>query len=439
MTPASQRVPSERPAPGSARRPLLVKKFGGTSVASIERIRRAARLAVKSQRAGNDVVVAVSAMSGETDRLLSLAHQVLPLPDVRELDVIVATGEQVSVALTAMAIQAEGGQAWSLLGHQLPLLTDSAFTRARIQRVEPGPIRKALGRGQIAVVAGFQGVDASQNITTLGRGGSDTTAVALAAALGASVCEIYTDVDGIYTADPRVCPSGQKLSSIPYEEMLELASLGAKVLQVRSVEIAMKYGVPVHVRSSFTEEEGTWVVDREQVLEAKMLTGLACASGQVRIELIGVASQPALVAELTGLLAELNVCVDMLCHARGASEGVHADIAFILPETELRRAHSCLEQLVVSLGGGEMRVSRGLAKVSLVGIGIRSDPGIAAHLCRSLAQQGISVSGLAVNELRISCLVDQGVADQAVCVLHDAFDLSPPGSARDGARSERAT
>ncbi|XXT22654.1 aspartate kinase [Sorangium sp. So ce429] len=434
MNPSSERI---RPSGGY--RPLLVKKFGGTSVASIERMRNVARIALESQRAGNDVVVVVSAMSGETDRLLSLAHEVLPIPDGRELDVIVSTGEQVSVALTALAIHAEGGKACSFLGHQLPVLTDSAFTKARIQGVNDGPIRKALARAQIAVIAGFQGVDDARNITTLGRGGSDTTAVAMAAALGAHVCEIYTDVDGVYTADPRVCPAGRKLHSIPYEEMLELASLGAKVLQVRSVEIAMKYQVPVHLRSSFTNEEGTWVVDRERALEGKALMGLACATDQVRVELVGVACRPDLIAEVTGILAELNVCVDMLCHPAGKSEESRVDIAFTLPAVELRRARQLLEQFVASAGNGKMRTSGGLAKVSLVGIGIRSHPGIAAHLCRSLTQHGIGVSGLAVNELRISCLVDEKMADKAINVLHEAFKLAPASErprAADGEASQ---
>lgn len=411
-------------------RPLLVQKFGGTSVGSIERIRTTARRVIESQREGNDVVVVVSAMSGETDRLLGLARQILPLPNVRELDVIVATGEQVSVGLTAMAIQAQGGQACSLLGHQLPLLTDSAFTRARIHRVEQGPIREALARGQIAVVAGFQGVDASRNITTLGRGGSDTTAVALAAALGADVCEIYTDVEGIYTADPRVCPSGRKLTCISYEDMLELASLGAKVLQVRSVEIAMKYQVPVHVRSSFIEEEGTLVVDRERIFEARALTGLACTRGQVRIELIGMECHPGLVAELTGALAELNICADMLGHSGVIQAGTRADIAFTLSEEDLVRIRGYLKNLMTTPGAGELRVTGDLAKVSMVGIGIRSDPAIAARLCRTLTQHGIVVSGLAVNELRISCLVNESVMDQTVRILHEAFGFAPASEAQ---------
>ncbi|WP_245678359.1 aspartate kinase [Chondromyces crocatus] len=406
-----------------ARRRLLVKKFGGSSVADVERIRRVAQISLESQRAGDDVVVVVSAMSGETDRLLSLAHKLAPLPDCRELDVMIATGEQVSVALTAMAIHAAGGHARSVLGHQVPVLTDSSFTKARVLWVEEGPLREALGHGQIPVVAGFQGVDASQNITTLGRGGSDTSAVALAAALGADVCEIYTDVDGVYTADPRVCPTGRKLRSIAYEDMIELASLGAKVLQVRSVEIAMKYDVSVHVRSSFTDEEGTWIVNRERALEGKVLTGLACARGQARVELVGVEQQPELVMALASLLAELNVSVDMLCHARGVQADTTTNIAFTIPEVDLLRARQRLDPLVASLKTGELRISEGLARVSLVGIGIRSDPSIPARLYRALTQEGIVVSGLVVTELRISCLVDEAVSDKAVCILHEAFGL----------------
>jgi aspartate kinase len=419
--------PTETPLTGGLepgqRRPLLVKKFGGTSVAGIERIRNIARLALESQRAGHDVVVVTSAMSGETDRLLGLAHQVLPLPDTRELDVLASTGEQVSVALTAMAIHAEGGKATSLLGYQLPVLTDSAFTRARIHRVEHGPIRRALERGHIVVVAGFQGVDADNNITTLGRGGSDTSAVALAASLGARACEIYTDVEGVFTADPRVCSNSRKLRSIAYDEMLELASLGAKVLQVRSVEIAMKYEVPVHVRSTFTRTEGTWVVPREQVLESRLLTGLTCERGQARVEVLGAESRPELLAELAELVAGLGVSVDMLSHSRGGPEDAREDIAFTLPEAELRRALQSLEQLAARLGARGLRVAGELAKVSLVGIGLRTDPSIAARLCRTLAQQGLRVSGLAVSELRVSCLVPADQADLALRVLHDLFAL----------------
>ncbi|HSP79024.1 MAG TPA: aspartate kinase [Myxococcaceae bacterium] len=423
MKPVWFDTPSEGRTSLDRRRPLVVKKFGGTSVANVERIRHVARLALEDHQAGKDVVVVVSAMSGETDRLLKLAHEVMPIPDGRELDVMASTGEQVSVALTSMAIKSLGGKACSMLGYQLPMLTDSAFTRARIQWVEPRPIRKLLAQGCIVVVAGFQGVDPQSNITTLGRGGSDTSAVALAAALGAEVCEIYTDVDGVYTADPRICPTSRKLGAVSYEEMLELASHGAKVLQVRSVEVAMKYEVPVHVRSTFSDEEGTWVVPKERIFEARVLTGLACEKGHARLELLGVEERQELVVELMGLLAELNMSVDMLCHSGRPEERTRADIALTLPEADLVRAREYLEQLLGGLRSSELRVSTGLAKVSMVGIGIRSDPSIPARLCRSLAQHGISVSGLMVNELRISFLVEEALAEQAIRVLHEVFEL----------------
>ncbi|HEU4409037.1 MAG TPA: aspartate kinase [Polyangiaceae bacterium] len=406
----------------------MVKKFGGTSVGSIERMRKVARLSAESRRAGNDVVVIVSAMSGETNRLLSLARELGEAPNGRELDTMVATGEQVSAAMVAMAIEAEGEKAYSLLGHQLPLCTDSAFTRARIERIDQSALRRALARGQIPVIAGFQGVDDANNITTLGRGGSDTTAVAVAAALKADVCEIYTDVDGVYTADPRVCPSGRKLKSISYEEMLELSSLGAKVLQVRSVEIAMKCGVPVHVRSSFTDQEGTWVVNRDSAMEARALTGLACARAQVCVELLGVPWHPDLVARLTSLLAELGVCTDMLAHTGCPPNDAQANVTFTLAESDLPAVRQPLETVLTAMGTGELRVSGPLAKVSLVGIGVRSDPAVAAALCHSLLRRGIAVQGLAVSELRVSCLVDEAVADQTVRVLHETFKLASAGA-----------
>jgi aspartate kinase len=424
MTPAPGSAPPAR-APTGSRRPLLVKKFGGTSVSSLERMREVARLSFESQRGGDDVVVVVSAMSGETDRLLSLARKAQPLPDLREVDVVAATGEQVSCALVAMCIQALGGKARSLLGHQLPMLTDGAFGTARIQNVGCEQIGQALAQGEIPVVAGFQGVDGSGNITTLGRGGSDASAVALAAVLGASACEIYTDVEGIYTADPRVIPAARKLPSISYDEMLELASLGARVLQARSVEIAMRHEVPLHVRSSFSSKPGTWVTGRdEQPLETRGPTGIACARGQVQVVLTGLPWREGLFADVTSLLADSGASADMLAHAVRGGDGARVDITFALPEGDLDRARQPLEQLAASLPGGEVRVSGRLAKVSLVGIGVRSDPRIAAHLCRSLSCHGIAVSGLVVGELRVTCLVDEAASDRAAQVLHDAFDLS---------------
>ncbi len=292
--------------------PLIVQKFGGTSVGSIDRIRNVARRAIATQRAGNRVVLVVSAMSGETNRLLALAHDVAKIPDAREMDAIASTGEQVSAALTAMAIHAEGGTARSLLGHQVKVLTNDAFTKARIKTIESSAIGEILDRGEIAVIAGFQGVDARGNITTLGRGGSDTSAVAVAAAIGADECEIYTDVDGVYTTDPNVCPSARKIERISYEEMLELASLGAKVLQIRSVEIAMKYNVPVHVRSSFNDQPGTLVTKEDADLEGMVVTGVAYDKGEARVHVVGVDDKPGVAAELFEKIAEKNISVDMI-------------------------------------------------------------------------------------------------------------------------------
>ena len=430
MTSAPGIGPAAR-APVGSRRLLLVKKFGGTSVSSIERMREVARLSFESQRAGDDVVVVVSAMSGETDRLLSLARKAQALPDLRELDVVAATGEQLSCALVAMCIQALGGEACSLLGHQLPVLTDGAFSTARIQSVGRERIDEALARGKIPVVAGFQGVDGSGDITTLGRGGSDASAVALAAVLGASACEIYTDVEGIYTADPRVLPAARKLSFVSYEEMLEMASLGARVLQARSVEIAMRHEVPLHVRSSFSSKPGTWVTGRDQQpLETRGPTGIACALGQAQVVLAGVSWRESLFADVTGLLAGAGASADMLAHALRGGDGARADVTFTVPEGDLDRAREALEQLAASLQG-EVRVSSRLAKVSIVGIGVRSDPRIAARLCRSLSGHGIAVSGLALGALRVTCLVGEAEADRAVQVLHDAFDLSAESPAEE--------
>src|SRR5262245_10132208 len=290
---------------------LIVQKFGGTSVGTIDRIKNAAARALSTHAAGNDVVVIVSAMAGETNRLLKLAADVSPMPDSREVDALAATGEQVSAALTAIAIQAQGGKARSFLGHQLKILTDSAFTKARIKAIDAGRLAKTLEAGTIAVVAGFQGVDDAGNITTLGRGGSDTSAVAVAAAIGANACEIYTDVDGVYTTDPNICKSARKIERVTYEEMLELASLGAKVLQIRSVEVAMKYGVPVHVRSSFSDAGGTWVVGEEKSLESIVVTGVAYDKGEARVMLVGVNDRPGVVAQIFSALAAEHISVDM--------------------------------------------------------------------------------------------------------------------------------
>src|SRR5258708_5816914 len=317
---------------------LVVQKFGGTSVGSIERIRNVARRCLATQRAGNDVVVIVSAMSGETNRLLALAHEVTKVPDPREMDVIAATGEQASAALAAMAIQTEGGKARSLLGHQVRILTDGAFTKARIRTIEGSKIFETVKAGQIAVVAGFQGVDDAGDITTLGRGGSDTSAVAIAAAIGADVCEIYTDVDGVYTTDPSVCPTARKIDRISYDEMLELASLGAKVLQIRSVEIAMKYNVPVHVRSSFNDQPGTLVTKEDAAFEGVVVSGIAYDKGEARVHIVGVEDRQRVAAELFEKIAEKNISVDMIVQNVTTDADPRANMPFPMQKTDLTRA-----------------------------------------------------------------------------------------------------
>jgi len=403
---------------------LVVQKYGGTSVGSIDRIRNVARRCLESQRRGNDVVVIVSAMSGETNRLLGLAHQVTALPDAREMDAIAATGEQVSAALTAMAIQELGGKARSLLGHQVKILTDGAFTKARIKTIEGSRIFSTLKDGEIAVVAGFQGANESGDITTLGRGGSDTSAVAIAAAIGADACEIYTDVDGVYTTDPGICPSAKKIARISFEEMLELASLGAKVLQIRSVEIAMKYNVPIHVRSSFSEIEGTWVTGEDKALEQVVVAGVAYDKGEARVSIIGMSDKVTAVADLFGSIAEKNISVDMIIQnvSRGAED--RTDITFTVPKTDLARAKPEIEAIAKGLlGAKEVRYDDDVVKVSIVGLGMRSHAGIAAKMFRLLASEGIAIQAISTSEIKVSCLVPAKYTELAVRALHDGFGL----------------
>jgi aspartate kinase len=403
---------------------LVVQKFGGTSVGSIDRIRNVAKRCLAAQRQGNDVVVIVSAMSGETNRLLGLAHEVAKVPDAREMDAIAATGEQVCAALTAMAIQAEGGRARSLLGHQVRITTDNAFTKARIKAIDASKIFETVKQGEIAVVAGFQGVDAHGNITTLGRGGSDTSAVAIAAAIGANACEIYTDVDGVYTTDPNVCPTARKISRISYEEMLELASLGAKVLQIRSVEIAMKYQVPVHVRSSFSDAEGTWVVGEESALENVVVAGVAYDKNEARVHFVGLEDKPGVVAELFGKIAERNISVDMIIQNVTASSSQRADVTFTLAKTDLARAKPEIEEIARALGTQSVRYDEDIAKVSIVGLGMRSHAGIAARMFRILADEGINIQAISTSEIKVSCLVAAKYTELAVRALHEGFGLS---------------
>jgi aspartate kinase len=403
---------------------LVVQKFGGTSVGSIERMRNVARRAIATQKAGHRVVLIVSAMSGETNRLLALAHEVTKVPDAREMDAIAATGEQVSAALTAMAIQTEGGKARSLLGHQVKVLTDDAFTKARIKAIDSAKIFETLDRGEIAVVAGFQGVDHAGNLTTLGRGGSDTSAVAVAAAIGADECEIYTDVDGVYTTDPNVCPSARKIERISYEEMLELASLGAKVLQIRSVEIAMKYSVPIHVRSSFNDQPGTIVTKEDSTLEGVVVSGVAYDKGEARVHVVGVDDRPGIAAELFEKIAEKNISVDMIVQNVTTDADPRAAITFTLAKTDLARAKPWVETVAKGIGAREVRYDEDVVKVSIVGFGMRSHAGIAAKMFRILANEGINIQAIATSEIRVSCLVAAKYTELAVRALHDGFGLN---------------
>ncbi|MDB4970102.1 MAG: lysC [Myxococcales bacterium] len=403
---------------------LVVQKFGGTSVGSVERIREVARRCIATQKAGNDVVVIVSAMSGETNRLLGLAKQVNddPPPEYeRELDVIAATGEQVTVGLVSLAIQKAGGQAQSFLGSQVRIVTDSAFTRARIQSIDGQKIHDALKQGKIAVVAGFQGTDADGNITTLGRGGSDTSGVAIAAALKADVCEIYTDVDGVYTSDPNVVPSARKIDRISYEEMLELASLGAKVLQIRSVEFGMKYGVKIHVRSSFNNNEGTWVVPEEKQMESVLVSGVAADKNEAKVTLIGVPDKPGTAAKIFQPLSGASIVVDMII--QNISEAGRTDLTFTVPRADLKRTVELIRRALPDMAEQGIKTDDNIAKVSVVGVGMRSHAGVALRTFEILAEEGINILMISTSEIKISVVVEAKYAELAVRVLHDGFGL----------------
>jgi aspartate kinase len=402
---------------------LIVQKFGGTSVADIERIRAVAKRALDTHRAGHEVVVVVSAMAGETNRLLRLAAQVWDETTDREVDSIVSTGEQVTSGLTALAIRELGGNARSFLGHQIRIVTDAQHGRARIQEIESAGLTSAINRGKIAVVAGFQGVDEEGSITTLGRGGSDTTAVAIAAALKADVCEIYTDVEGVYTADPNVVPTARKIERISYEEMLELASLGAKVLQLRSVEFGMNYRVPIHVRSSFSEAEGTWVVGEEAFMEQVVVSGVTVARDEAKVTVRNLPDVAGVAFKLFTPLSESGIVVDMII--QNTSVHGHTDMTFTVPRGERRRAIDLLAERVPELTDGGKAVSwdDGIAKISVVGVGMRSHAGVARRMFELLASDGINIQMISTSEIKISCVIDEKYAELAMRTLHDGFGL----------------
>ena len=398
---------------------LVVQKFGGTSVADVDRIRSVAERVAASRARGDQVVVVVSAMAGETNRLLGLARAIAPSPDDRESDALVATGEQVTAALAALALQQVGVPARSFLGHQVRIETDSAYGRARIVRVDVERLQQTLAAGTVAVVAGFQGVDGEGRITTLGRGGSDTSAVALAAALGAETCEIYTDVDGVYTSDPRIVPRARKLERISYDEMLELASLGAKVLQIRSVEFAKRYHVPVHVRSSFNQEEGTWVVEEEATMNEVSVAGIAHDGDQAKLTLLQVPDHPGVAARLFGPIARANIIVDMI--VQNVSEKGATDVTFTVPRGDYEKARALAEGVAREIGAQGVTSELNVAKVSIVGVGMRTHAGIAARMFDVLAAESINIQMISTSEIKVSVVIDAKYTELAVRALHDAF------------------
>ncbi len=405
---------------------LVVQKYGGTSVGDIDKIKNVAKRVAKTKDAGHKVVVVVSAMAGETDRLIGLAQQLAEIPDEREMDLLLSSGERVSAALLAIALKAMGYKARSFTGRQAGFITDEAHTKARIKRIEAKNILDALDRDEIAVVAGFQGVsELSHDVTTLGRGGSDTTAVALAAALNADVCEIYTDVAGVFTADPRIVPEARKIDRICFEEMLEMASAGAKVLQVRSVEIGMKYGIPIHVRSTFSEEEGTMVVPFTKEMEEVLVSAVTYDKNQARVTVIDVPDRPGIAAAIFRPIADANINVDVIVQ-NVSHEGL-TDLSFTVARTDLPKAVKVIEDVVKEIGAKGYTTEDRIAKVSVVGVGMRSHPGVAAKMFETLAKEGINILMISTSEIKISCVIDEKYTELAVRALHEAFNLKDRG------------
>ena len=401
---------------------LIVQKFGGTSVGSPERIEAVAEKILRYREQGHQLVVVVSAMSGETDRLIGLARAITDRPPPRELDVLLSTGEQVTIALLAMALEKRGCPARSYTGSQVHILTDSAHNKARIQEIDDARVRADLDAGRVVVVAGFQGVDAEGNITTLGRGGSDTTAVALAAALKADECQIFTDVDGVYTTDPRVVPEARRLKRITFEEMLEMASLGSKVLQIRSVEFAGKYNVPLRVLSSFVEGEGTLITYEEQQMENALISGIAFNRDEAKITVLGVPDQPGIAHRLLGAVADANIEVDMIVQ-NIAPDDRTTDFTFTVHRNDYERALELVRRVAGEMGAREVSGDNRIVKISLVGVGMRSHAGIASTMFEALAREGINIRMISTSEIKISVVVDEKYLELGVRALHDAFHL----------------
>lgn len=400
---------------------LIVQKYGGSSVADIAKIENVAQKIIKVKEAGNDVVVVLSAMSGETDRLIGLAQQAHEDPDEREYDALISTGEQVTVTLLAMVLRKLGFKARSFLGFQVKIHTDRAYKKARILKIDTDLIKEHLKQGEIIIVAGFQGVDEDNNITTLGRGGSDTSAVALAAALKADICDIYTDVDGVYTADPNICPSARRIDKISYDEMLEMARAGAKVLQPRSVELAKKYTVPVGVRSTFTDEGGTLVIKEDSDMEKEVVAGVTYDRDQAKITVVRVPDQPGVAAKLFTPLANHNIVVDMII--QNASIEGFTDVTFTVSRKDMKQAVALVEQSAAGVGATRVEVDADVAKVSIIGVGMVSHAGVASKMFATLAQEGINILMISTSEIKVSCVVRAKYTELAVATLHDTFGL----------------
>ncbi|MEW6600080.1 MAG: aspartate kinase [Nitrospirota bacterium] len=402
---------------------LIVQKYGGTSVANTERIKAVAERVVSTAKQGNKVIVVVSAMSGETDKLVGFAHEITERPDEREMDLLLSSGERVTSALTAMAIQKLGHGSMSFTGRQVGIKTDSSHTKAMIESIEAGRLTAALDENKIPVVAGFQGIDEFSDVTTLGRGGSDTTAVAIAAALEADLCEIYTDVEGVYTADPRIVPDARKMDRVYYDEMLEMASLGAKVLHGRSVEFAKKYNVPLVVRSSFNQAPGTLVTKEDGSMEKVVITGITHDKNQTRITLRGVPDRPGIAGRIFNAIAKANINVDMIVQ-NVSSENNATDLSFTVSKAEADRAFEITQKMTKDLGSIGTTINKEVAKVSIVGVGMQSHFGVAAQMFETLAKENINIKMISTSEIKISCVIDIKQMEAAVKALHESFNLA---------------
>ena len=400
---------------------LIVQKYGGTSVGSPEKIKAVAEHVLNYRSKGNQMVVVLSAMSGETDRLISLANSVQEQPDTREMDVLLSTGEQVTISLFAMAVKAAGFDAISFLGDQVKILTSSMHTKARIESVDTDKVKKHLAQGKIVVIAGFQGVDENGDITTLGRGGSDTTAVALAATLEADQCEIFTDVEGVFTTDPNVCASARKIDRISYDEMLELASLGAKVLDIRSVGLAKRYKVPLHVRSTFVDTEGTWVVEEDKTMESMLVSGVTYNKNEARITITKVPDNPGIASKIFMPISDAGIVVDMIIQNTRA--GDLTDMTFTVPRTDFKKAMELVEKIAAGIGAESVSGADNIAKVSIVGVGMRNNSGIASTMFHVLANEGINIMMISTSEIKVSCVIEEKYTELAIRALHDAFAL----------------